>query len=215
MVATSFWYVSMAPPQAIPAAQAAAGRQVARAEADTAFVEALQEWRLTPSVVHGPAAGSPGLTPTSESFLRGFRSTELPEDQLVALSVAETEPGTWDLSGDRPASCEAFFIAVRGVPAVSLLYVGLGPQRSGRLPGSFGFFALDAAETAAAGDAIRHAHMLSPADRAGAIERMHDWLHVGQDPACPVDHLLEALPEVIGTAAARGAGIIGLAGSTG
>ncbi len=210
MIETSLWYVSLAPPSTVVAAKAAIDNLLRRARADAKFMEAYDEWHATPSVVHGIRTSDGRLGPQSEALLEGFRGLQLSEAQLLELSVPETEDTTWDLSGDRPEPCDGLFVAVRGVPVLSLLLLGLGPLRSEWLPGEFGLFALSSEEVASAVHGVRHAHAVSPADRAAALGRMHDWLTVGSDPGAPVHHLLEGLPEVVASAVARSSGIISI-----
>ena len=210
MVATSFWYVSLAPPATINAAKEAIETARERLRRDPEFGRWWDEWNATPDTVHGrgPAGGSP--SPSAIGLLDGFRQLELSEAQLLAFSVPETESTTWDLSGERPDPCDGLFAAVRGVPVTSLLLMGLGPLRTGWLPGAFGVFALSADEMAEAADGIRHAHALSPADRAAALARMHDWLTLGEDHSVQVQHLLEGVPDVAASAIARSTGMISI-----
>jgi hypothetical protein len=210
MVETSFWYVSLASPNTVAAAKEAIGSLLERAQADAPFMDALGEWHATPSVVDGSRTPDGRLSPQAEALVGGFRRLQLSEDQLLELSVPETENTTWDLAGERPDPCDGLFSAVRGLPVLSLLLMGLGPLRSGWLPGSYGLFALSSDEVASAVDGIRHAHAFSPADRAAALSRMHDWLTVGSDPGAPVDHLLEGLPEVVASAISRSVGMISI-----
>lgn len=210
MVGTSFWYVSLAPPSTVRAAKAVIDQLVTEAHADREFMEAYEEWHATPSVVHGTQSSDGRLGPEAEALLGGFRRLQLDEARLLELSVPETEDTTWDLAGDRPDPCDGLFVAVRGVPVLSLLLLGIGPLRTEWLPGEFGLFALSSEEVESAVAGIRHAHAFSPADRAAALERMHDWLTVGSDPGAPVHHLLEGLPEVVASAVNRSAGLISI-----
>ena len=210
MVATSFWYVSLAPPETIAAARTAIETLVEGSLQDVGFHEALDAWRATPDAIGGPGPAGGSLSTSAADFLRGFQHLQLTESQLLSFSVPETEPTTWDLAGDRPEPCDGLFVAVRGLPVTSLLLMGLGPLRAQWLPGSFGLFALTHQEVVEAADGIRHAHAMSPADRAATIGRMHDWLSVGSDPGVAVHHLLEGLPEVTAAAVARSAGMISL-----
>jgi hypothetical protein len=211
MVATSFWYVSLAPPATIAAAKEAIAGVVDRLRQDPEFDGWWEEWRATPEAVHGPGPGGGTASPAAVRLLDGFRQLELTEAQLLALSVPETEATTWDLGGDRPDPCDGLFAAARGIPITSLLMMGLGPLRSSWLPGAFGMFALSGDEVAEAADGIRRAHAMSPADRASSLARMHDWLSMGDDHSLPVQHLLEALPDVAASAVARSTGMISIA----
>ena len=210
MVATSFWYVSLAPPATIAATKDAIHAATEGLRRDPEFGRWWEEWHATPDTVHGrgPAGGTP--SPSAVGLLEGLRQLELSEAQLLSSSVPETEATTWDLSGERPDPCDGLFVAVRGIPVTSILLMGLGPRRTEWLPGRFGVFALSADEVSEAADGIRHAHALSPADRASALARMHDWLTLGEDRSVPVQHLLEGLPEVAASAVARSAGMISI-----
>jgi hypothetical protein len=88
------------------------------------------------------------------------------------------------------------------------LYVGLGPDRAAQLPGALGTFVLDSAELAERAGHIRHAHALSPAERADAVARMNTWLEVGSGFGFQTPHVLEMLPAVIGSALASNMGLV-------
>lgn len=210
MVTTSFWYVSVAPAARVETARPMLERYLSTLTDDPEVREALTPWEELPGSIHGPD-GHGDVSPLARRFLAVFRRAEMGEEDLLAHSVAETEELTWDLEVDeRPHPCEGFFAAVKGIPVASLLHLALGPQRIAWLPGAFGVFAVTADSIAEAADGVRRAHALSPADRVAAIERMHSWLGVGEDPGYPVHHLLEALPEVFGTAGSRQMGVIGV-----
>ncbi len=212
MAPTSFWYVTAAPDHRLVRFADSIRAHVAEFTQAGGIREAFVEWSQVPSAVHGPDDHG-DLPPAGARLLDAFRAAELPEQDLLDLAVPETEALTWDLStGDRPHPVEGFFAAVAGVPVASLLYVGLGPVRSSALPGVLGVFSVAAGRVVEIADQVRKAHALSPFDRSSALERMHDWLSVGQDAGFPVHHLLEALPEVFGSAAASGWGVLGVTG---
>jgi hypothetical protein len=210
MVATSFWYVSLAPPATIAAANEAIAGAVDRLRNDPDFGRWWDEWNATPDTVLGPGPGGGSPSPSAVGLLDGIRQLELTEAQLLEFSVPETEATTWDLSDERPDPCDGLFVALRGLPVTSLLLMGLGPLRTSWLPGAFGVFALSPEETAKAADGMRRAHAMSPADRASALARMHDWLSMGNDHSVPVQHLLEGLPDVAASAVSRSTGMISI-----
>ena len=132
-------------------------------------------------------------------------------DLFYACALEDHEDHTWDVSEpeafDEPP--RAIFAATPGLPTVSLLYVGLGPERARWLPGHMGSFALTSEQLAELAHTLRHAHAMPPAERAGAVNRMHSWLSIGTAYGFPVVHLLNALPDLIGSALGRGVGLVG------
>lgn len=214
MSTTGFWYVSHVSDDAVREVLPRVDPFLSWVEADREASEALVEWRQAPTFVHGPEAIGHVLTPPSERFLDAFVRTQADQELFLACSIDETANETWDLSEmEHPEHCRALFAGIRKLPVVSLLYLGLGPERSRLLPGVMGNLILTSGEVEAAADAVRKAHILSPAEKADAIERMHAWLYAGDDFGFPVRHLLEALPLVFSTAVEMGSGIIGLTAS--
>jgi hypothetical protein len=151
------------------------------------------------------------LAPSAQDFLQAFWSATADSDLFYACAVDDHEDATWDLSDthqpDEPP--RAIFAATPGLPTVSLLYLGLGPDRARWLPGHLGTFALTHDELSETAHSLRHAHAMPPAERADAVRRMYSWLDIGNAHGFPVAHLLSALPELITSALGRGLGMVG------
>lgn len=208
MADTGFWYVGQMPDEGPAAPAPAIGAFCSKATADPGVQAVLDDWRAGPARIHGFGDGHV-RDRWNERFYTAFWVVRPPEDVFTACSRADLEPFTWDLAEDvRPRACRAVFAAVGLIPPVSLLYLGLGPQRVQWVPGVLGVFALSAAEVAASADHVRRAHAMSPSERALAVARMEGWLRMGSSPSFPVAHLLEALPLVFATAAEEGTGLV-------
>jgi hypothetical protein len=208
MADTGFWYVGQMPDDALAALAPRIGAFCARATADPGVQAVLEDWRAAPSRIHGLGEGQV-RNRWNERFHTAFWVVRPPEEVFTACGRDDLDDATWDLSAlERPRLCRAAFAAVGLIPPVSLLYLGLGPQRTAWLPGVMGVFALTAAEVTAAADHVRKAHSMSPSERAGAIARMEKWLRMGSSPSFPVGHLLEALPLLFATAAEEGRGLV-------
>jgi hypothetical protein len=215
MAGTSYWYVTAAPPDRLARFGSSIRAHVDAFTADAGAHQAYVEWGQNPESVHGPDGRGGQSSPSAEHLVDAFRRAEIPEAELLGYAVAETEDHTWDLGvQERPKPVEGLFAAVAGVPVASILYVGLGPQRAAWLPGVLGVFSVAPGRVPETAELVRKAHALSPFDRSAALERMHDWLGLGHDHGYPVHHLLEALPEVFGHAAASGLGVFGVTGAS-
>ena len=181
-----------------------------RVENDPSAVRAMEIWRAAPASIHGPRPGEP-TSPAAQEFIDAFRFATPESDLFYACALDDHEYSTWDLAEpyklDEPP--RAFFAATPGLPTASLLYIGLGPERSKWLPGHMGTFALTNDELESAAHSIRHAHALPPQERAEAVNRMYAWLTAGAADGFPVVHLLSALPDLIGSALGRGLGLVG------
>lgn len=207
---SGFWYVGHAPDGLVAELRPAFSAFAKRVESDQRVLRALEAWRALPVSVHGPEPGDP-VSPSAQEFLDAFWSATADSDLFYACAIDDHEDATWDLS--EPHQPEepprAIFAATRGLPTVSLLFVGLGPERAKWLPGHLGTLAATHDELEAAAHSLRHAHAMPPAERADAIRRMYAWLNIGNAPGFPVSHLLSALPELIGSALGRGVGLVG------
>ena len=148
------------------------------------------------------AANNPGLIPTWNVKREAWN---------VERATLPGRSPTWDLSepNELDEPLRAIFAATPGLPTLSLLYVGLGPERALWLPGLMGNFALTHDQLAELAHAVRHAHALPPVERAAAVERMYSLLKAGNAHGFPVAHLLTGLPDLIGSALGRGLGLVG------
>lgn len=207
---SGFWYAGHAPDELVAELRPRFSAFAQRVENDRRVLQALHAWKGLPAAIHGPEPGAP-LHTAAQEFLDAFWSATADSDLFYACAQDDHEDETWDLSEphqpDQPP--RAIFAATPGLPTVSLLYLGLGPERSKWLPGHLGTFAMTHAELSEAAHALRHAHAMPPAERADAVRRMYSWLNVGTAHGFPVVHLLNALPELIGSAIARGRGLVG------
>jgi hypothetical protein len=207
---SGFWYVGHAPDALVASLRPAFSAFADRVESDPSVVRAMQAWRAVPASVHGPQPGEP-VSPAAHEFLDAFWSATTDSDLFYACAIDDHEQSTWDLGEphelDEPP--RAFFATTPGLPTVSLLYLGLGPERAKWLPGHMGSFALTHDELAEAAHTLRHAHALPPVERADSVNRMYSWLNAGTAHGFPVVHLLSALPDLIGSALARGLGLVG------
>ena len=209
---SGFWYVGHAPDGLVAELRPAMSEFAGRVESDQRVLQALGAWRSLPASVHGPEPGAP-LAPTAQEFLEAFWSATADSDLFYACALDDHDEATWDLSAPHQPEepPRAIFAATPGLPTVSLLYLGLGPERAKWLPGHLGTFALTHDELTDVAHSLRHAHAMPPAERADAVRRMYSWLNLGSAHGFPVAHLLVALPELITSALGRG---LGLAGAT-
>lgn len=205
---TGFWYVGQMPDDGVATLAPRIEAFCAKAGSDPGVLAVLEDWRSAPARIHGFGDGHV-RDRYNERFLTAFWVVRPPEEVFAACGREELEASTWDLADQhRPRPCRAAFAAVGLIPPVSLLYLGLGPQRMAWVPGVLGVFALTSAEVAANADHVRRAHAMSPSERAGSVARMERWLRMGASPSFPVGHLLEALPLVFATAAEESTGLV-------
>jgi hypothetical protein len=207
---SGFWYVGHAPDGFVAELRPTVAAFANRVESDQRVLDAIRAWNALPASIHGPEHGVP-LSPDAQEFLDVFWSATAGSDLFYACALDDHEDATWDLS--EPHQPEepprAIFAATPGLPTVSLLYVGLGPERAKWLPGHLGTFTMTHDELAEVAHSLRHAHAMPPAERADAVRRMYTWLNIGSAHGFPVVHLLSALPDLIGSALARGLGLVG------
>jgi hypothetical protein len=207
---SGFWYVGHAPDGLVAELRPAFSAFASRVESDQRVLRALEAWRAVPASIDGPQPGDP-VSSSAHEFIEAFWSATADSDLFYACALDDHEDETWDLSEphqpDEPP--RAVFAATSGLPTVSLLYLGLGPERARWLPGHLGTFAMTHDELVEAAHSMRHAHAMPPAERADAVRRMYSWLSIGNAHGFPVVHLLSALPELIGSALARGMGLVG------
>jgi hypothetical protein len=168
----------------------------------------MSAWKGWPARVHGFDEDRQ-LDRINRLFLGAFLAATPGEDTFYACSRDDLDHVTWDVGRElAPQPCEALFAHAERFPPISLLYIGLGPDRSSWLPGELGNFALTASELNERADRMRHAHALAPTERAEAIKRMNTWLEVGSVYGFNTAHILEALPAVIGPAVSAGMGLV-------
>jgi hypothetical protein len=207
---SGFWYVGHAPDALVARLQPEFSAFSERAEGDGRVERAMETWRALPASIHGPEPGE-SISPAAGEFLEAFWSATAGSDLFYACALDDHETATWDLAEphqlDEPP--RAIFANTPGLPTVSLLYLGLGPERAKWLPGHMGSFALTHEQLAGVAHTLRHAHALPPVERAAAVERMYSWLNAGSSHGFPVAHLLSALPDLIGSAVSRGLGLVG------
>lgn len=207
---TGFWYVGHAPDELVAELEPAFAAFAGRVESSRRVERALEEWRALPAAIHGPQPGVP-VSSAVQEYVDAFWSATAGSDLFYACALDDHEESTWDLGEphqpDEPP--RAIFASTAGLPTVSLLYIGLGPERAKWLPGKLGSFAVTRAGLEESAHSIRHAHAMPPAERADAVRRMYSWLNHGSAPGFPVAHLLTALPDLIGSALARGVGLVG------
>ncbi len=207
---SGFWYVGHAPDGLVAELRPAFSAFAGRVEGDQRILAALQAWRAVPASIHGPEPGA-AIGPAAHEFLDAFWSATADSDLFYACALDDHDDATWDLSEDHQPEepPRAIFAATPGLPTVSLLYIGLGPERAKWLPGRLGTFAMTHDELSEAAHSLRHAHAMPPAERADAVRRMYSWLNIGSAHGFPVVHLLSALPDLIGSALGRGLGLVG------
>ncbi len=207
---SGFWYVGHAPDELVAELRPAFSALAGQVESNQRVRRALEQWSALPASIHGPEPGAPDSSAAHE-FLDAFWASTAGSDLFYACALDDHDDATWDLSEphqpDEPP--RAIFASTAGLPTVSLLYLGLGPERARWLPGHLGSFAVTQEDLAASAHAIRHAHAMPPAERAEAVRRMYSWLNYGSAPGFPAAHLLTALPDLIGSALARGVGLVG------
>lgn len=208
MAVTGFWYARSADDDEVEALRESIDSFAGRVEADRGVQEVMAAWRGWPGRVHGLDREG-RLDRLNRLFLGAFLAAHPGENTFYACSRDDIDSTTWDVGREHaPSRCEAVFAHTERFPPMSLLFVGLGPERSARLPGAMGNFALTAGELDRHADRIRHAHALAPAERADAIKRMNGWLEVGSAPGFSTGQVLEALPAVIGPALNAGKGLV-------
>jgi hypothetical protein len=207
---SGFWYVGHAPDGVVAELRPAFTAFATRVQSDQRVLQALQAWRALPASIHGPEPGG-AIESAAHQFLDAFWSATADSNLFYACALDDHEDETWDLSEphqpDEPP--RAIFAATPGLPTVSLLYLGIGPERAKWLPGHLGTFALTHDELSEIAHPVRHAHAMSPAERAEAVRRMYTWLNIGSAHGFPAVHLLSALPDLIGSALGRGLGLVG------
>lgn len=207
---SGFWYVGHAPDGLVAELRPAFAAFAERVEADQRVVQAIQAWRALPASIHGPEPGAQ-VGPAAHEFLDAFWSATADSGLFYACALDDHEDATWDLS--EPHQPEepprAIFAATPGLPTVSLLYLGLGPERAKLLPGHLGTFAMTHDQLSGVAHSMRHAHAMPPVERADSVRRMYSWLNIGSAHGFPVVHLLSALPDLIGSALASGVGLVG------
>ena len=205
---SGFWYVGHAPDALVARLRPAFSAFADRVESDVE--RAMEKWRALPASVHGPEPGE-GTSTAAQEFLDAFWLATTESDLFYACSLDDHEAATWDLSepNELDEPLRAIFAATPGLPTLSLLYVGLGPERAQWLPGLMGNFALTHDQLAELAHTVRHAHALPPVERAAAVKRMYSLLNAGTAHGFPVAHLLTGLPDLIGSALGRGQGLVG------
>ena len=167
-----------------------------------------QRWATAPGEVRGY---QPGLQPdhpllltldtSSSAFLELSSACPLNEEEAYDL-VNEV----WHL-----ADVDASLVVTcrKGYPAAALAHA-LGPERFARLPGWFGDFVLDAAQTRAALPLVRAALDLDADERRRAHARAVEWLcEVGDGGAEDATPLLDGLLPVWQAAVDASAGLFG------
>lgn len=208
MAVTGFWYLRPAADDEVATLRPGIDSFVERFERDVSIQEVMAAWKGWPARVHG-FDHNRQLDRVNRLFLGAFLAATPGENVFYACSRDDLDHVTWDVGRDTaPRYCEALFAHTERFPPLSLLFVGLGPERSSWLPGALGNFALTAAELRELSDRMRHAHSLAPAERADAIKRMNVWLEVGSAYGFNTAHMLEAIPAVIGPAITAGKGLV-------
>jgi hypothetical protein len=208
MALTGFWYVRHAEDEELERLRPDIDKFVNRAVSDRGIQEVMAAWRTWPAVVHGFGEGHQ-IDRVNRMFLGAFLAGSPGQDAFYACSRDDLDAATWEIGrGVSPPHVEACFAWVERFPPASLLYVGLGPERSARLPGALGTFALSSRELVEHEYRIRHAHALSPAERADAVARMNKWLEVGSGNGFQTPQVLELLPSIIGSALSKGTGLV-------
>jgi hypothetical protein len=112
------------------------------------------------------------------------------------------------LAGLAEPGIEKYFVVTGRLNPTAALFHGLGPARVAALPGYFGNFLLNAAETREALPAVVQAFTLDAAEREAAVIRMRDWATMGAD--LDAEALLRDLPRVWEEAVQNGLGLCGL-----
>lgn len=208
MAVTGFWYLRHASDAEVAILRPAIDAFVSTVQADHGIEEVMAAWRTWPARVHGFDVNHE-LDRLNRLFLGAFLAATPDADTFYSCSRDDLDHATWDVGREPPPErCEAIFAHAERFPPMSLLFIGLGPERAGWLPGAMGTFALTAAELAEEAARMRHAHALAPAERVDAIQRMNTWLEVGSVFGFHSGQILEAMPAVIGTAMSAGVGLV-------
>lgn len=208
MAVTGFWYVRHASNEEVAALRPPIDDFVRRVSSDSGIQEVLEAWKAWPVRVHGFAPDR-SLDRLNRLFLGAFLAATPGEDAFFACSRDDIDDVTWDVGRQPvPEHTEALFTHIDRLPPMSMLFIGIGPERASWLPGALGCFALTAAELSAEATHIRRAHLLNPAERTDAVHRMNTWLEIGSGAGFNAAHVLEALPAVIGTALQAGKGLV-------
>ncbi len=208
MAVTGFWYLRQAADEEVATLRHGIDSFVERVGRDVSIQEVMAAWKGWPARVHG-FDHNRQLDRVNRLFLGAFLAATPGEDMFYACSRDDLDHVTWDVGRElQPQHCEALFAHTERFPPLSLLFLGLGPERASWLPGALGNFALTAAELVELGGRMRHAHALAPAERADAIKRMNVWLEVGSAYGFNTGHILEAIPAVIGPAITAGMGLV-------
>ena len=167
-----------------------------------------QRWATAPEQVRGHRQG---LDPDHPQLLILDTSSTAFLELSSACPLNEEEPynlvnEVWHLV-DPDASLVV--TCRKGFPAAALAHA-LGPERFARLPGWFGDFVLDAAQTRAVLPHIREALALDADEHRQALARAVDWLcEVGDGDAEDATPLLDGLVPVWQAAVDAGAGLFG------
>jgi hypothetical protein len=172
---------------------------------------ALQRWRSKPELVKGLRPTNPGQTPAylvldepSTSFHHlssGHPIFFADPDWVYTMLAGLAEPGV-----------EKYFVVTDRLNPTAALFHGLGPARAAALPGYFGSFLLNAAETREALPAVVQAFTLDAAEREAAVIRMRDWATMGDD--LDAEALLRDFPRVWEEAVQNGLGLCGYTETT-
>ena len=208
MAVTGFWYVRQAADEEIARLRPPIDEFVHKVRSDPGIQEVMAAWKAWPAHVHGFGPDR-SLDRLNRLFLGAFLAATPGENTFFACSRDDLDHATWDVGRDAPPEhVEALFAHIDRFPPISLLYMGIGPERAAWLPGALGCFALTASELEAQAVHIRRAHVLNPAERTDAVHRMNTWLEVGTPAGFRAAQMLEALPSVVGPALRDGAGLV-------
>jgi hypothetical protein len=208
MAVTGFWYLRHATDDEVLRLRPSIDSFVERVRADRGIQEVMSAWSGWPARIHG-FDHNRQLDRVNRLFLGAFLAATPGENAFYACSRDDIDDLTWDIGREEaPEECEALFAHAERFPPISLLFVGLGPERASWLPGAMGNFALTAAELEECAHRMRHAHAFAPAERADAAKRMNTWLEVGSAYGFNTGHMLEAIPAVLGPALSAGKGLV-------
>ncbi|MDH4117939.1 MAG: hypothetical protein OEZ14_06395 [Acidimicrobiia bacterium] len=208
MAITGFWYLRHATDDEVARLRGPIDDFVAQLRNDAGVQEVMAAWHGWPSRVHGFGPNRQ-LDRLNRLFLGAFLAANPGENAFLACSRDDIDDQTWDVGrGLPPEHCEALFAHTERFPPLSLLFIGIGPERASWLPGAMGNFALSSAELAEQAEHIRRAHAMAPAERTDAIRRMSTWLEVGSAYSFNTSQMLEAIPAVVGPALMAGKGLL-------
>ncbi len=213
MAVTGFWYVRQVSDEEIVELRKPIDTFVERVAKDRGIQEVMAAWKAWPAQVHGFRPDRT-LDRLNRLFLGAFLAATPGENAFFACSRDDIDDATWDIGREpAPDNVQALFAHIDRFPPMSLLFMGIGPDRAGWLPGALGNFALTSAELEREAPHLRHAHAMPPLERTDAIHRMNTWLEIGSGHGFNTAHVLEALPAVIGPALIAGKGLVSVTAS--